>query len=54
MDVFTVKELAKYLRCSESTIRKLVRENNIPYFRLNSKINFSKDRIDEWIKNQEN
>lgn len=53
MDIMNVKELAKYLKCSESAIRNLVRSNAIPYFRIGVKINFNKEAINEWIKNQE-
>ena len=48
-----VKELAQYLKCSESCIRNMVRENKIPFFRINSKLNFKKDSIDLWVHNQE-
>lgn len=51
-NVFDVKELAKYLHCSESTIRKLIRNNEIPSFRVAYRIFFKKDLIDNWINNQ--
>lgn len=51
--VFNVKELSEYLQISSSSVRKLVRENSIPYFRILSKILFSKESVDLWIKNQE-
>lgn len=44
-----VKELSSFLHCSESTIRKLIRENKIPYFRIASKILFVEADIQEWI-----
>lgn len=53
MDVMNVKELAKYLKCSESAIRNLVRDNAIPHFRIGAKINFNKEAINNWIENQE-
>lgn len=52
MDVLTVKELAIYLGCSESTIRKLIRTQQIPFFKLSRKINFDKQVIDKWIQEQ--
>lgn len=52
MDIMYVKELAQYLKCSESVIRNLIRDNAIPYFRIGRKINFNKEAIDEWIRNQ--
>lgn len=38
MQVFTLKELVDYLHCSASSIRKLVRENAIPHFRIRKQI----------------
>lgn len=52
MEVFNVKELATYLNCSISSIRKLVRTNQIPNFRIGSKLNFKKELIDEWVYSQ--
>lgn len=51
--VFNVKEVTKYLSVSESTVRKLVREKKIPYFRILSKILFDKEQIDNWISNNQ-
>ena len=53
MEVFTLKQLIEYLKCSESTIRKLVRNKAIPFFRLGNKLYFSKAAIDLWVKQQE-
>lgn len=49
--VFNVKEVAKYLSVSESTIRKIIREKKIPHYRIYSKILFDKEIVDEWLKN---
>jgi excisionase family DNA binding protein len=51
-EVFNVKELANYLHCSESTIRKLLRNNEIPSFRVACRIFFKKNLIDLWVDNQ--
>ena len=48
--MMTVKELANYLNCSESVIRKLKREKKIPYLKLAGKILFNKEKIDKWIQ----
>ena len=53
MQVFTVKEVANYLNCSVSSIRSLVRDGKIPFFRIGSKLNFNKTAIDTWVHNQE-
>ena len=51
--VLNIKEVKDYLSVSESTIRKLVRENKIPYFRVASKILFDQEKIDQWIEEQQ-
>lgn len=53
MEIFNVKEIAQYLDCSESSIRSLVRDNSIPFFRIGAKLNFNKEAIDVWVHNQE-
>ena len=50
--MLTVKEMAEYLSVSESSIRKAVREDKIPHFRVLSRILFNKEYVDEWIKKQ--
>lgn len=51
--VLNVKELKEYLSVSESTIRKLVRENKVPFFRIASKILFDQEVIDKWLADQQ-
>lgn len=51
-DVFNIKELANYLPCSESTVRKLVSNKAIPSFRIANRIFFRKNFINVWIDNQ--
>lgn len=51
-EVFDVKELTRYLRCSDSTVRKLIKNREIPNFRIANRIYFKKALIDIWIQNQ--
>jgi len=51
-EIFNVKEVAEYLHCSESTIRKLMKNNEIPYYRVAYRIFFKKQMIDNWIEEQ--
>ena len=51
-EVFDVKELTRYLRCSDSTVRKLIKNREIPNFRIANRIYFKKELIDIWIQNQ--
>lgn len=53
MEILNVKELAEYLKCSNSVIRSLVRKKKIPNFRIGAKLNFNKEAIDLWIHEQE-
>ena len=53
MEIMTVKETARYLNCSESSIRNIVRDKVIPNFRIGSKLNFNKETIDRWVNGQE-
>lgn len=50
--MMTVNELANYLCCSESLIRKQLRENQLKSIRIGIKILFDKDEIDKWIAEQ--
>lgn len=52
-DTFNVKEISEYLKCSESLIRKYVRNKSIPYFRVGNRLYFRKESVDLWIQNQE-
>ena len=42
METFTVRELAIYLRCSQSVIRKLVTKKEIPFYNIGKRILFRK------------
>ena len=50
-EIYNIKELSNYLKISPSEIRKLVRQNKIPYFRVGNRIKFEKEKINEWIEN---
>ncbi|RDW16716.1 helix-turn-helix domain-containing protein [Oceanobacillus chungangensis] len=48
----TVKEMASYLGVHLDTVYKMARSNEIPHFRLRSKILFSQEVVDTWIEEQ--
>ena len=52
-EIITLKELSLTLKISISAIRKLVRERQIPHFRIGNKIYFSISSINEWIEKKE-
>lgn len=39
-EIFNIKQLSEYLHCSSSLLRKMVYENEIPFFKLHSKYFF--------------
>lgn len=52
MEILNIKEVSEYLHCSISTIRKLIRANQIPYFRIGNRLLFNREQIDNWIFSQ--
>jgi excisionase family DNA binding protein len=48
-DIMNVTEAAKYLRVSESIIRRLVKQTRIPYFKIEGRYLFNKLKLVEWI-----
>lgn len=48
-DVFTVAELAEYLKVPKSTIYKLAQEGRIPAQRVGRHWRFHRDAIDQWL-----
>ena len=49
-EIVTVKDLAKYLHCHQSTIYRLVKRREIPGFRLGGGWRFKLDEIDSWCR----
>lgn len=47
--VMTVKEVADYLQVHPSTVYKLLRQNQVPAFRIGSDWRFNKERLDQWM-----
>lgn len=50
----SVNEVARYLGFSVSAIRKWVRLGSIPFNKVNGGIRFDIERINEWIKKNQN
>jgi excisionase family DNA binding protein len=51
--VFTIIELAKYLKIPKSTLYKLVRSGSVPCLKLGKHWRFHKDSIDAWLTQQD-
>lgn len=52
-DILDIKELSIYLKVSISEIRKLVRQKNIPHFRVGNRLRFDLANINIWIEELE-
>ena len=52
-DVFTVQELASYLRMRPLTIYKHASGGKLPGFKVGSHWRFKRATIDQWIQSQE-
>lgn len=50
-EVMNIKQLASYLGCSESSIRKMIRENILEFYKIGNRYLFRKDFVDNWIRN---
>ncbi len=48
--IVTVRDLARYLHCHQSTIYRLVKRREIPGFRLGGSWRFKIDDIDDWCR----
>jgi excisionase family DNA binding protein len=51
--VFTVQELANYLRMKPITIYKHAQSGKLPGFKVGTSWRFKKSSIDKWIARQE-
>ncbi|MEH7490866.1 helix-turn-helix domain-containing protein [Neobacillus niacini] len=49
----TVQEVADYLGVHQDTIYTMVRQKQIPHFRVRRRIFFNQNTIDAWIEKQE-
>jgi len=53
-EFLTVRELAKWIKLSESHVYFLVNKNKIPFAKLGGKLLFDKDKIRQWIEQNSN
>ena len=47
--LMTVQELASYLRCSVTTVRRIVARGEMPHYRLGKMVRFRRREIDAWL-----
>jgi excisionase family DNA binding protein len=49
LTILNVREVAEYLRMSETKVYQLVKERRLPGFRIGKSWRFRKDLLDEWL-----
>ena len=54
MNVLTVKQTANKLNCSERTVYRLVKNNELPHIRLGGMILFNEDTLNDYLQKLEN
>ncbi|HEB73776.1 DNA-binding protein [Methanosarcinales archaeon] len=51
-ELFTLEELAKYLKISKPTLYKMVEKGKIPALKIANQWRFKKDDINRWLEKQ--
>ncbi len=54
MDYLTVEEVATELRYSIETVKRMLRKNELPGYKLGNEWRIDKDEYDEWKKQRKN
>jgi len=54
MDFLTVEEVAKELRYSTDTVKKMLRKHEMPGYKIGKEWRVDKAAFEEWLKQQEN
>lgn len=52
-DLITVKELGEKLKMSRSTIYRLRKNDNMPYYEIGGKVLFDLEEVRSWMKNKQ-
>ena len=47
--LMTAGEVASYLHCSLSTVRRMVQRDVVPHYRLGKLVRFRRSEIDAWL-----
>lgn len=50
--IVTVKDLAAYLRCHQSTIYRLIKRADLPAFKIGSDWRFKVEDVDRWCRSR--
>jgi excisionase family DNA binding protein len=52
-DIWTIKDVARYLKLTEKTAYRLVVDGEIPGFKVGGSWRFTREEIEQWIKNRQ-
>jgi len=52
--VYTVPEVAEYLKISKSKLYTMVRKNQIPYIRIGKNVRIVEKELVEWLEERRN
>ena len=47
--LMTMHEVAEYLQCSLSTVRRWVARGKVPHYRMGKMIRFRRSELDRWL-----
>ena len=53
-EIFTLREVARYLKVTERTIYRLAAEHRIPAFKVGGSWRFRQRDLDQWMRQQMN
>lgn len=48
--LLTFKQVAEYLQISDETLKRWVKGNHIPYYRVGKGIRFKQSDLDQWLQ----
>ena len=51
-NVLTIKEVAEKLRISESTVRNMVRVDQMPHVRIGKRIIIDREQLELWLRSR--
>jgi excisionase family DNA binding protein len=49
-DIWTIKDVANYLKLTEKTAYRLVKDGKIPGFKVGGSWRFRRDEVEAWTK----
>lgn len=47
----SMEEICKYLGCSRDTVKKMIRTQNLPAYKIDRKWKFKISEVDSWMHN---